>query len=127
LKATDALLKVSTSDQYQEFLVLRNTFKGKPKTEEEEKAINAAAEKVFQKFVAMVNPTISCIKGRTKAYGNEAESKRIFSERVQEFREAIARYCPEILPDFSDFMVFYLEFRFPNLWRPKIKNKKRSP
>jgi hypothetical protein len=128
LKAKDALCELSNSQEYRDFLTLRNALKeGLKKTVEEKEALDAAALKVFQKFVAMVNPTISCTKGCTKRYGNETLSKKIFSERVEEYREAILKHCPEILPDFSDFMVWYLEFRFPNLWRPKIKKNKRAP
>jgi hypothetical protein len=126
-KAKDALYQLSISREYKEFLDLRESIREIPKkTDEGKEALDATALKVFQKFVAMVNPTISCTKGCTKRYGNETLSRKIFSERVEEYREAILKHCPEILPDFSDFMVWYLEFRFPNLWRPKTKKRRKK-
>lgn len=128
MKVKDALYQLSISEEYKEFLALREVIReNHKKTEEEKEMLDAAAEKVFKKFVAMVNPTISCIKGCTKMYGNETLTRKIFSNRVEDFREAILKHCPEILPAYCDFMVWYLEFRFPNLWRPKNKRIKRAP
>lgn len=127
MKAKDVLYQLSISEEYKEFLALRDVIRENPKkTAEEKKALDVAAARVFQKLVAMVNPTISCTKGCTKRYGNDVLSKKIFSDRVEEYREAILKHCPEILPAYCDFMVWYLKFRFPNLWRPKIKKGRKK-
>jgi len=116
MKAKEALYQLSLSQEYQEFLILYNAA-------EEREIVKAAAIKLFRKFVDMINPTISSIRGCTRIKGNEAKTKAVFSERVRTFKKAARKYCAKYMPEYSQYFDECLDSTFSYLWKPK--NNKR--
>lgn len=120
MKAKDVLYQLSISQEYREFLTLLNALNEKSeRTTEEDRALLNAAEKVFHRFITMINPTINSIRGCTKVYGNEVASKTKYLERIEKFKEALLKRCEDFMPDYYQ----YLYAKLPELWKPK--NKKR--